>query len=301
MAKIKEFKGTLNAIFKEDLENTAELDSNTDLLAQEPKDYLPINQITPRADQPRKTFKESLLDELAQSIKSNGVIQPIIVRSIGKGAYEIIAGERRWRAAKKAGLEKIPAVIREYNKTEGMAVALIENIQRENLNPLEEAQAIQSLIDECAMTHVQVAESLGKSRTAVSNLLRLLALTDEVKVMINSGLLEMGHARALLGLSFDQQIDAAKLVVGKGLSVRETERLVQRINTPEEKQISYVDPTFERKAAVWKTQLSKKLSSAVNIHVSPDGKGKIVISFDSMKEANWLMEHVGFTETEEVE
>lgn len=301
MAKIKEFKGTLNAIFKEDLGNTAELDSNTDLLAQEPKDYLPINQITPRADQPRKTFKESLLDELAQSIKSNGVIQPIIVRSIGKGAYEIIAGERRWRAAKKAGLEKIPAVIREYNKTEGMAVALIENIQRENLNPLEEAQAIQSLIDECAMTHVQVAESLGKSRTAVSNLLRLLALTDEVKVMINSGLLEMGHARALLGLSFDQQIDAAKLVVGKGLSVRETERLVQRINAPEEKQISYVDPTFERKAALWKTQLSKKLSSAVNIHVSPDGKGKIVISFDSMKEAHWLMEHVGFTETEEVE
>ena len=301
MAKIKEFKGTLNAIFKEDLGNTAELDSNTDLLAQEPKYYLPINQITPRADQPRKTFKESLLDELAQSIKSNGVIQPIIVRSIGKGAYEIIAGERRWRAAKKAGLEKIPAVIREYNKTEGMAVALIENIQRENLNPLEEAQAIQSLIDECAMTHVQVAESLGKSRTAVSNLLRLLALTDEVKVMINSGLLEMGHARALLGLSFDQQIDAAKLVVGKGLSVRETERLVQRINAPEEKQISYVDPTFERKAALWKTQLSKKLSSAVNIHVNPEGKGKIVISFDSMKEANWLMEHVGFTETEEVD
>ena len=301
MMKIKEFKGSLNPIFKEEIRNTAELDSDMDQVAQELKDYLSINQITPRGDQPRKNFKESSLDELAQSIKSNGVIQPIIVRSIGKNSFEIIAGERRWRAAKRAGLEKIPAIIREYNKAEGMAVALIENIQRENLNPLEEAQAIQSLLDECDMTHTQVAENLGKSRTAVSNLLRLLALTDEVKVMINAGLLEMGHARALLSLNPVQQIEAAKLVIGKALSVRETEKLVQRLNMPDEKPNIYIDHEFERKAAFWKTQLSKKLSSMVNIHVGADGKGKVVIHFDSMEEANWLMEHVGFTEVAEVD
>src|SRR3990167_506251 len=151
MMKIKEFKGSLNPIFNEELRNTSELEMDVYPVTQESKDYLPIHQITPRADQPRKNFKESSLDELAQSIKSQGVIQPIIVRSTGTGAYEIIAGERRWRAAKKAGLEKIPAIIREYNKSEGMAVALIENIQRENLNSLEEAQAIQSLLDECDM------------------------------------------------------------------------------------------------------------------------------------------------------
>ena len=151
------------------------------------------------------------------------------------------------------------------------------------------------------MTHTQVAENLGKSRTAVSNLLRLLALTDEVKVMINAGLLEMGHARALLSLNPVQQIEAAKLVIGKALSVRETEKLVQRLNMPDEKPNTYIDHEFERKAAFWKTQLSKKLSSMVNIHVGADGKGKVVIHFDSMEEANWLMEHVGFTEVAEVD
>lgn len=301
MAKIKEFKGSLNPIFKEDIQNTAELDSDMDQVFQESKDYLLINQITPRGDQPRKSFNESSLEELAQSIKSNGVIQPIIVRSIGKNSFEIIAGERRWRAAKKAGLEKIPAIIREYNRSEGMAVALIENIQRENLNPLEEAQAIQNLLDECDMTHAQVAENLGKSRTSVSNLLRLLALTAEVKVMINSGLLEMGHARALLGLNSVQQIEAAKVVIGKALSVRDTEKLVQRFNMPEENKTTYIDHEFEKKAAFWKTKLSRKLSSVVNVHVGTDGKGKVVIHFNSMEEANWLMEHVGFTEVAEVE
>ena len=300
MAKIKEFKGSLSPIFKEDIKSIAELQLDIDPVAKEPKDYLLISQITPRDDQPRKNFKESALDELAQSIKSKGVIQPIIVRSTGNGLYEIIAGERRWRAAKKAGLEKIPAIVREYNKSEGMAVALIENIQRENLNPLEEAQAIQSLLDECNMTHSQVAESLGKSRTAVSNLLRLLALTDEVKVMINSGLLEMGHARALLGLHSAQQIEAAKLVIGKALSVRETETLVQRLNMPEEKQMTQIDQEFERRAALWKMQLSRQLSSIVNVHLGSDGKGKIVVSFDSIKEANWLMDHIKFYEEAEL-
>jgi ParB family chromosome partitioning protein len=294
MTKIKEFKGSLNPIFKNDAE------VEPDLQAQEraPKDYLPIHQIKPREDQPRKIFNEASLNELTQSIQSKGVIQPIIVRPVGNESYEIIVGERRWRAAKRAGLEKIPAIIREYNKTDTLAVALIENIQRENLNPLEEAQAIQSLLEECSMTHHQVAENLGKSRAPVSNLLRLLALTDEVKTMVNSGLLEMGHARALLSLTGDQQVEAAKLVVGKELSVRETEKLVQHINIPQEKPVVQIDPEFERKARFWKTRLSRQLSSKVNVHFTPDGKGRVVIHFNSVEEADWLMEHVGFTETE---
>lgn len=291
MTKIKEFKGSLNPIFKNDAE--------ADFSAQEiaPRDHLPIHQIKPREDQPRKIFNEASLDELAQSIQSKGVIQPIIVRSVGNESYEIIVGERRWRAAKRAGLDKIPAIIREYDKSDTLAVALIENIQRENLNPLEEAQAIQSLLEECSMTHHQVAESLGKSRATVSNLLRLLALTDEVKTMVNSGLLEMGHARALLSLCGDQQIEAAKMVVDKTLSVRETEKLVQHINTPQEKPAVQIEE-FERKARFWKTRLSRQLSSKVSVHFTPDGKGRVVIHFNSVEEADWLMEHVGFTETE---
>lgn len=251
-----------------------------------------IDRIKPRDDQPRKIFNESSLEELTQSIKSKGVIQPIVVRTTNNDFYEIIVGERRWRAAKRAGLEKIPAIIRDYNKSDGMAVALIENIQRENLNPLEEAEALRSLIEECAMTHNQVAESIGRSRTAVSNLLRLLDLTPEVKTMINLSLLEMGHARALLSLNPDQQVEVAKLIVSKSLSVRDTEKLVRNINTPQEKPIILVDPEFEKKAQTWKMIFSRQLSSKVNVHFSPEGKGKVVIHFDSLKEADWLMEHL---------
>src|SRR5205085_10403649 len=183
-----------------------------------------LSQIEADSNQPRKIFSEDTLEELAISIKNHGVIQPIIVRNIDGGRkYQIIAGERRWRAAKMAGLEQIPAIIKEYDSVQRMAVSLIENIQRENLNPLEEAQAIQSLLSECDMTHNEVAESIGRSRTTVTNSLRLLTLTREVKVMVNAGFLEMGHARALLCLPNVQQIEAAELVILKKLSVRETE------------------------------------------------------------------------------
>lgn len=259
-----------------------------------------VSKVEPDKNQPRKFFSESLLDELASSIKQHGVIQPIIVRDIDKdGKYQIIAGERRWRAAKLVGLEKIPAIIKEYNKANRMAVSLIENIQRENLNPLEEAQAIQSLLEECHMTHSQVAESLGRSRTTVTNLLRLLTLSNEVKEMINAGLLEMGHARALLSLSNDQQINAAQLIVSQSLSVRETEKMVQRMNMPQKKQDVYIVPEFEKKAAEWKKWLSSQLSSKVNVHFSADGKGKVVIYFDSIEEADWLMDHLIVSETSE--
>ncbi|MEO8401574.1 MAG: ParB/RepB/Spo0J family partition protein [Gammaproteobacteria bacterium] len=254
-------------------------------------------QIEPDKNQPRKNFSEHSLEELASSIKQHGVIQPIIVRDIDKGKkYQIIAGERRWRAAKMIGLKTIPAIIKEYDKANRMAVSLIENIQRDNLNPLEEAQAIQSLLEECYMTHSQVAESLGKSRTTVSNLLRLLALSTKVKEMINSGLLEMGHARAILSLSQDQQFDVAELIINKSLSVRETEKLVQRINMSPQKQEIFIAPEFENKMRKWNAELSKQLSSKVNVHFNSDGKGKVVIHFDSSEEADWLIKNLRIIE-----
>ena len=261
-----------------------------------------LTQIEPDKNQPRKFFGENSLEELASSIRQHGVIQPILVRDIDKGKkYQIIAGERRWRAAKMVGLEKIPAIIKVYNKTNRMAVSLIENIQRENLNPLEEAQAIQSLLEECYMTHSQVAESLGRSRTTITNLLRLLTIANEVKEMINSGLLEMGHARALLSLSSEQQIDAAGLIISKSLSVRETEKLVQRIHIPQKKQEIFITSELEKRAKEWSAQLSKKLSSKVNMHFSAEGKGKLAIHFDSIEEADWLMDHIRFSQAEEIE
>ncbi|HHY0177216.1 TPA: ParB/RepB/Spo0J family partition protein [Legionella pneumophila] len=255
---------------------------------------LRLSQIEPDENQARKFFCDTSLEELASSIRQHGVIQPILVREIDprRNKYQIIAGERRWRAAKIVGLEKIPAIIRKYDKANGMAVSLIENIQRENLNPLEEAQAIQRLLDECYMTHSDVAETLGRSRTTVTNLLRLLTLTDEVKEMLNAKLLEMGHARALLSLSSEQQADTAKIIIRKSLSVRETEKLVQRLNMPQNKQDFFLTPQFEKKTNDWMAQLSKQLSSKVNMHFNSDGKGRVVINFDSLEEADWLMAHL---------
>ncbi|MBX3710207.1 MAG: ParB/RepB/Spo0J family partition protein [Gammaproteobacteria bacterium] len=252
-----------------------------------------ISRIEPDSNQPRKLFSEDTLEELAISIKNHGVIQPIIVRTVDNGRkYQIIAGERRWRAAKMVGLEKIPAIIKEYDNVQRMAVSLIENIQRENLNPLEEAQAIQSLLNECDMTHNEVAESIGRSRTTVTNILRLLALTREVKVMVSSGFLEMGHARALLCLSNTQQVEAAELVILKNLSVRETEKLVQRITMGQSKKEIGIHQEYQTKAAEWNTLLSRKFSSNVNVNLKPDGKGKLVFQFESIEEAEWLIDNL---------
>jgi ParB family chromosome partitioning protein len=253
-----------------------------------------LSKIYPDQNQARKYFSNGSLEELASSIQQHGIIQPIIVKELDhtKDEYQIIAGERRWRAAKIAGLVKIPAIIRKCNKADGMAVSLIENIQRENLNPLEEAQAIQRLIEECFMTHSDVAEILGRSRTTVTNLLRLLILTDEVKEMLKTGLLEMGHARALLSLSSTQQVNTAKIIVNKSLSVRETEKLVQRLNIPDDNNEFLLTPQFEQKTKDWMAHLSKQLSSKVNIHFNYGGKGRVVINFDSLEEADWLMSHL---------
>ena len=253
-----------------------------------------LSQIYPDKSQARKFFCDAALEELATSIRQHGVIQPILVRKTEHyvNKYQIIAGERRWRAAKIAGLEKIPAIIRKYDKANGMAISLIENIQREDLNPLEEAQAIQRLIEECYMTHSEAAESVGRSRTTVTNLLRLLALTDEVKEMLNTGLLEMGHARALLSLPCAQQADTAKVIITKSLSVRQTEKFVQRLNNPQNKEEFFLTPQFEKKTNDWMDHLSKQLSSKVNMHFNTDGKGRVVILFDSLEEADWLMSKI---------
>lgn len=251
---------------------------------------LSLSQIEADSNQPRKIFSEDTLEELTTSIKNHGVIQPIIVRNIDNGRkYRIIAGERRWRAAKIAGLEKIPAIIKEYDSVQRMAVSLIENIQRENLNPLEEAQAIQSLLSECDMTHNEVADSIGRSRTTVTNILRLLNLTGEVKVMVNSGLLEMGHARALLCLPSAQQIEAAQIVSLKNFSVRETEKLVQRMTMGQAKKANSDNLEYQTKAATWNKQLSRKFLSKVNVNFKSDGKGKLVFQFESIEEAEWLI------------
>lgn len=296
--KIKEFKGELNPIFRTSDPETVESPPVATQEASKVTNEIPINLIIPRDDQPRKFFDESSLEELTQSIVSQGVIQPIIVRVCDNGCFEIIVGERRWRAAKRAGLDCIPAIVRDYNNSETLAVTLIENIQRENLNPLEEADAIRSLLESFSMTHEQVAEKIGKSRTAVSNLLRLQNLEDEVKKMLKIGLLEMGHARALLSLDYQAQISAAKQVVARSLSVRETEQLVQRINNSTKSQVVSLAPDFKKKTDTWKNHLSNQLSTRVNVIFGTDGKGKVVIHFDSVQKADWLLDHIRVVEAE---
>ena len=203
----------------------------TDDKSHEKLCHLPVDLIQRGKYQPRREMDPEALQELADSIKSQGIIQPLIVRSIGD-KYEIIAGERRWRAAKLAGLSEVPVIIRSIPDEAAIAIALIENIQRENLNPIEEAFALARLIEEFGMTHQQVAEAVGKSRTSVTNLLRLLALPEEIKNMLEAGLLEMGHARTLITLHESMQLDTARMIVDKQLSVRETENLIRRLQIP---------------------------------------------------------------------
>jgi ParB family chromosome partitioning protein len=240
--------------------------------------------------QPRQVFEPEALQELADSIRAQGVVQPIVVRPEGDH-FELVAGERRWRAAQMAGLQKIPAVIRELDARSTAAIALIENIQREDLNPLEEAQAFLRLIEEFDLTHQQVADSVGRSRAAVSNLLRLLDLAEPVKQQVNKGLLDMGHARALLALIRHDQIEVARLVVNRGLSVRETELLVKKTlsaqDTSKAKPAS-ADPDVKR----LENQISEKLGAGVKIKPGKKGSGQLIISFHSSAELDGILEHL---------
>jgi ParB family chromosome partitioning protein len=253
---------------------------------------IPIEQLQRGKYQPRRDMRQESLEELANSIKAQGVMQPITVRAIGHQKYEIVAGERRWRATQLAGLDTIPAIVRDIDDNAAIAMALIENIQREDLNPMEEAVALQRLQDEFALTQQQVAEAVGKSRAAVANLLRLLNLNEEVKKLLIHGDLEMGHARALLALDSTQQARTAKEVARRGLSVRQTEGLVRQLCKSETSArkipATKADPNINK----LQHQLSEKLGAAVTIDHASTGKGKIQIAYNSLDELDGILKHI---------
>lgn len=247
---------------------------------------LSVNLIQRGKYQPRREMNPEALEELASSIRTQGIIQPIVVRHLLGGRYEIVAGERRWRAAQLAGLNEIPAIIKDIPDEAAGVIALIENIQREELNPVEEAAALQRLLADFSMTHQQVAEAVGKSRTSVTNLLRLLTLTEEVKLMLERGDLEMGHARALLTLAEEIQLETAKTIIDKGLSVRDTEDLVRRLQQPKIPSLKKsIDPDVER----LQKELAARLKLSVAIKHHARGKGKIVIGYKNSAELEALL------------
>lgn len=258
---------------------------------------LPLDLIERGRYQPRREFDPDSLRELADSIAAQGVLQPIVVRPVGDRRYEIIAGERRWRAAQQAGLAEIPVIVREVDEPTAVAIGLIENIQRDDLTPLEEAGALHRLLHEFGLTHQQVADAVGKSRTTVTNLLRLLELNDDVKPFLEAGQMEMGHARALLGLKGPEQSVAARQVVERGLSVRETERLVRRLQlaegagsgagqSPADQRA--VDPNIRR----LQDDLTDRLGASVKILSGAKGRGKLVIAYNSLDELDGILAHI---------
>jgi len=247
--------------------------------------YLPISLLKSGIYQPRKDFGETELQELSISIVKNGILQPLLVREKDE-EYEIIAGERRWRAASKAGLETVPVVICDITDETALAFGLIENIQRQDLNPIEEAQALQRLISDFKMTHEKVASTVGRSRVSVTNMLRLLALPDEIQNMITAKLLDMGHARTLVTLHKEQQLLAANTIIEKHMSVRETEKLVQKLKSGT--QVNYQSQNYQQgrrdKIIELEKQLSKKFVAQVSIFLKQNGSGKMVVNFSSINE-----------------
>ena len=246
-----------------------------------------LEELQPGKYQPRTRMDQASLEELARSLKAQGVMQPILARTLGKGRYEIIAGERRWRAAKIAGLREVPVVIREVPDSAALAMALIENIQRENLNPLEEATGIHRLINEFKMTHQEAAEAVGRSRAATSNLLRLLNLPQSVQALLYDGNIDMGHARALLALEGRRQEELAKRVAERGLSVRETEKLVQDILNPKQKKPGKLKTS--RDILRFEEELSEKFGTKIEIKPGKKGAGKLVISYASHEHLDDLL------------
>lgn len=242
--------------------------------------------------QPRRYLRSEPLEELAHSIREQGVVQPIVVRPLDEdGSYELIVGERRWRASQMAGLDEIPAIIRHIPDQAALSVALIENVQREDLSPLEEAGALARLVDEFDMTHQQVADAVGRSRAAVTNLLRLLELDDQVKRMLEGGDLEMGHARALLPLKGGAQRRAAEQMVARQMSVREAERVVRRLLDPPDRKLPRnraKDPNI----AGLESELSEKLGAAVALRHKASGKGMLVIRYNSLDELDGIIGHI---------
>ena len=260
--------------------------------------HVPLDLLQRGRYQPREDMRKESLEDLANSIKQQGVVQPIVVRPVGKKGnsttYEIIAGERRWRAAQLAGIGDIPAVVREVSDEDAIAMALIENIQRENLNPLEESRALDRLIREFDLTHAEAATAVGRSRAAVSNLLRLQDLADKVKPLVEERKLDMGHARALLGISDAiQQLDAARQVVRKGMSVRETERLVKHMLEPKSPK-KPASNTSSGNADIRRleTEVSEKIGAKVRVQHTAKGSGKLVIEYHSLDELDGILGHI---------
>lgn len=251
--------------------------------------HLPIEFLQRGRYQPRRDMDPQALEDLASSIKAQGIMQPIVVRPVGKNAYEIIAGERRWRASQLAGLDKVPCVIRAVADEAAIAMALIENIQREDLNPIEEAAALQRFQDEFELTHQQVAEAVGKSRTTVTNLLRLMSLSAEARKMVEHGDLEMGHARAILTLDQAKQTEAARTIASKGLSVRQTEALVRRL---QQEKVATGDTRIDPDIKLLQDNLSEKLGAPVMIQHGAKGKGKLVIRYSTLDELDGILDHI---------
>ncbi|MCL7461425.1 ParB/RepB/Spo0J family partition protein [Pseudomonas sp. NW5] len=250
---------------------------------------LPVEWLQRGKYQPRRDMDPQALEELAQSIRSQGLMQPVVVRPLDSERYEIIAGERRWRACQLAGLERIPALVREVSDEAAIAMALIENIQREDLNPVEEAAALQRLQQEFHLTQQQVADAVGKSRVSVANLLRLMALPDEIKTLLAHGDLEMGHARALLGLPAERQIEGARQVVARGLTVRQTEALVRQwVSNKPAVEPAAADADIQR----LEQRLAERLGAAVEIRHGQQGKGQLVIRYSSLDELQGVLAHI---------
>lgn len=253
--------------------------------------HLPVDLIQRGKYQPRRDMHPEALEELAESIKAQGLMQPIVVRPISAEKYEIIAGERRWRATQIAGLDTIPALIKDVPDESAVAMALIENIQREDLNPMEEALALARLQKEFELTHQEIAEAVGKSRATVTNLLRLISLREDVQRMLEHGDLEMGHARALLGLPIEQQTAAATTVVTKSLSVRQTEAMVRRLLAEQgspKAASTRLDPDIKK----LQDDLSEKLGASVQLQHTAKGKGKLVIKYGSLDELEGVLNHI---------
>ncbi len=257
---------------------------------------LPLDALRPGRYQPRTRMDESSLEELAASIRGHGVMQPIVVRPLGAGRWEIIAGERRYRAAGLAGLDEVPVIVREVSDEQALALALIENLQREDLNPLEQAQAIRRLIDEFGYSHEQAAEVLGRSRSATTNLLRLLQLAEPVQTMLLAGDIDMGHARALLGLDEARQLPVAQRVVDGGLSVRQTEKLVQRVQAGLEElsgERTAPPARADRDLERLQERIADALAAPVRLHSAGNGRGRMTIRFTSHEQLLGILERLG--------
>jgi len=255
---------------------------------------LPVEKITKGEYQPRMSIDPDALQDLAESIKAQGLVQPVVVRRIEGGNYELIAGERRWRASQMAGLHTIPAIIRDIPDQAAAAMSLIENIQREDLNPLEEALAMSRLISDFGLTHQQTAESVGRSRASVTNLLRLIDLQEKTKELLDQRQLDMGHARALLALDGQLQIETAQKVAKNQLSVRETERLVKKLNAIDDNQAKKDAPQKALEVIKLEESVSEKIGAKVSILYNTKGKGKLIVEYNNLDELDGILEHIRY-------